>query len=184
MTLRRDSIARAAPGPVVKTQVSDEDAPLLSALKAKRRALAEQQGVPAYVVFPDRTLIEMAERRPANLDQMAGITGVGARKLESYGAAFLAVITGEAAQKAHPARMKLAGRDAGSLYDRLAELQLALLRGPDGIGKPMSLSPAQLRRIAEARPTSLSDLDRVADLGEAKLERFGPAILEAVTDAG
>jgi ATP-dependent DNA helicase RecQ len=184
VTLRRDSIARATPGPVVKTQVSDEDAPLLSALKAKRRALAEQQGVPAYVVFPDRSLIEMAERRPANLDQMAGITGVGAKKLESYGAEFLAVITGELAQKAHPARMKLAGRDAGSLYDRLAALQLQLLRGADGIGKPMSLSPAQLRRIAEARPSSLSDLDRVADLGGAKLERFGPAILEAVAEAG
>ncbi|GHC57028.1 DNA helicase RecQ [Neogemmobacter tilapiae] len=183
VTLRRDSIARATPGPVVKTQVSDEDAPLLSALKAKRRALAEQQGVPAYVVFPDRTLIEMAERRPANLDQMAGITGVGAKKLESYGADFLGVITGEMAAKAHPARMKLAGREAGSLYDRLAELQLRLLRGADGIGKPMSLSPAQLRRIAEARPTSLSDLDRIADLGAAKIERFGAAILEAVAES-
>ena len=48
-----------------KAMVAEEDAPLLSALKAKRRALAEAQRVPAYVVFTDRTLIEMAETRPA-----------------------------------------------------------------------------------------------------------------------
>mgnify|MGYP000750722508 CR=1 FL=1 len=57
--------------------VSDEDAPLLSALKAKRRALAEAAKVPAYVIFPDRTLIEMAEKRPHTLDEMARIGGVG-----------------------------------------------------------------------------------------------------------
>ncbi len=178
ITLRRDSVAAAeAPSPVVRAQVSDEDAPLLSALKAKRRALAEAGSVPAYVVFPDRTLIEMAERRPRTLDQMAAISGVGAKKLESYGAAFLAVITGETAARPHPSRMRLAGRDAGAVYDRLAEVQLQLARGPDGIGKPMSLSPSALRRIAEARPGTLSDLDRAGDLGAAKLERFGPAFL-------
>ncbi|MCB1400188.1 MAG: HRDC domain-containing protein, partial [Rhodobacteraceae bacterium] len=75
--------------------------PLLSALKAKRRALAEAAGVPAYVVFPDRTLIEMAQARPDTLDAMARINGVGAKKLESYGAAFLAVIAGAPAPM-HP----------------------------------------------------------------------------------
>ena len=69
---------------------------LLSALKAKRRALAEAARVPAYVIFADKTLIEMAERRPQTLDAMAGITGIGVKKLESYGATFLAVITGSA----------------------------------------------------------------------------------------
>ena len=74
--------------------ISDEDAPLLSALKAKRRALAEAQRAPAYVIFPDRTLIEMAEKRPATLDQMSAISGVGAKKLERYGQTFLEVING------------------------------------------------------------------------------------------
>ena len=178
ITLRRDSIERADDtGPVVKALVADEDAALLSALKAKRRALAEAQSVPAYVVFPDRTLIEMAEQRPMTLDAMAGITGVGAKKLESYGPQFLAIITGSVADVPHPARRKLAGRDAGGVYDRLAQTQLRLLRGEDGIGKPLSLSPAQLRRIAEARPSTLSGLDRAGDLGPAKLDRFGAAFL-------
>ncbi|TGD67547.1 DNA helicase RecQ [Tabrizicola sp. WMC-M-20] len=182
ISLRRDTITSAIPRTVVKTLVSDEDAPLLSALKAKRRALAEAQGVPAYVVFPDRTLIEMAERKPATLDDMAGVTGVGAKKLESYGAAFLAVING-ASESLHPARQRLAGRPSGPIYDRLAEVQLALLRGEDGTGKPLSLSPGTLRRIAEARPSTLSDLDRVGDLGPAKIERFGPAFLDVLRDA-
>ncbi|MGB3405978.1 MAG: DNA helicase RecQ, partial [Jannaschia sp.] len=68
VTLRRDSVTKAERRPTVKQLVSDEDAPLLSALKARRRALAEAQGVPAYVVFTDRTLIEMAETRPSTLD--------------------------------------------------------------------------------------------------------------------
>ncbi|MFN7222563.1 MAG: DNA helicase RecQ [Paracoccaceae bacterium] len=182
ISLRRDTITSAVPRMAVKTLVSDEDAPLLSALKAKRRALAEAAGVPAYVIFPDRTLIEMAERRPASLDAMAGVTGVGAKKLESYGAAFLAVING-ASDTLHPARMRLAGRPSGAVYDRLAEVQLALVRGEDGTGKPLSLSPGVLRRIAEARPSTLSDLDRVGELGPAKIERFGPAFLDILRSA-
>ncbi|MDR7123223.1 DNA helicase RecQ [Pseudotabrizicola sp. 4114] len=182
ISLRRDTITSAIPRVAVKTLVSDEDAPLLSALKAKRRALAEAQGVPAYVVFPDRTLIEMAERKPATLDDMAGVTGVGAKKLESYGAAFLAVING-ASEALHPARQRLAGKPSGPIYDRLAEVQLSLLRGEDGTGKPLSLSPGILRRIAEARPSTLSDLDRVGELGPAKIERFGTAFLDVLRDA-
>ena len=178
ITLRRDTIASAVPVAMVKSQVSDEDAPLLSALKAKRRALAEAAAVPAYVVFPDRTLIEMAERKPATLDQMAQITGVGAKKLESYGALFLAVITGAAAMPLHPQRMRLAGRDAGALFDLLEAEQLRLARGDDGIGKLLSCTTASLRKIAEARPTTLSDLDRAGALGPQKIERFGQAFLE------
>ena len=182
ISLRRDTIVSAGPSPVVKSLVSDEDAPLMSALKAKRRALAEAASVPAYVIFPDRTLAEMAEKKPANLDQMAQISGVGAKKLESYGLAFLAVING-AAQALHPQRMRLAGRDAGEVFDRLAEVQLQLARGADGIGKPLSLSQSALRRIAEARPSTLSELDRAGDLGPAKLDRFGAAFLEVIRGA-
>jgi ATP-dependent DNA helicase RecQ len=181
VTLRRDSIERGDRAPVAAL-VADEDAALLSALKARRRALAEAAGVPAYVIFPDRTLIEMAERRPATLDQMAGITGVGAKKLESFGATFLAVITGAAPAEVHPARRKLAGTDAGAIFDRLAAEALRLVRGEDGTGKPLHIGQPALRRIAAARPASLAELDRVADLGAARLDRFGAAFLAVVAD--
>jgi ATP-dependent DNA helicase RecQ len=94
--LRRDTVERAR-GPVRKVQalVEDADQPLLSALKAKRRALADEMRVPAYVIFPDATLIEMATQRPGTLDDFARLPGVGAVKLERYGESFLAVIAGD-----------------------------------------------------------------------------------------
>ena len=48
--------------------------------------------MPAYVVFPDRTLIAMAEARPATFDALAEVHGVGAKKLATYGKAFLDVL--------------------------------------------------------------------------------------------
>ena len=177
--LRRDTV-QAKARPVVKTLVAEEDAPLLSALKAKRRALAEAQRVPAYVIFPDRTLIEMAERRPATLDEMAQITGIGAKKLESYGATFLAVITGAPPDPLHPARRRLAGRAEGTLYDRLLAVQADLLRGADGTEKPLTCSAALLARVAELRPRDLDALGRI--LGERRAERFGSAFLAALDD--
>lgn len=182
ITLRKDTVEAARPAVAIKTLVSEEDAPLLSALKAKRRALAEAQGVPAYVVFPDRTLIEMAEKRPATMDQMAGITGVGAKKLESYGAEFLAVIVG-AAEQLHPQRMRLAGREAGAVFDRLADAQLALSRGEDGTGKYLSVTHSTLRLIAERRPSTLTELQRIQGMGDQKVERFGEAFLSVLREA-
>ena len=152
ITLRRDTIAKTPRTPQVKMLVSEEDAPLLSALKARRRALAEAARVPAYVIFTDKTLIEMAETRPATLDAMARISGVGATKLEKYGAAFLAVITGETPDDLHPARRKLAGRDAGALYDRLLAVQADLARGETGTDKPMTCSSSQIAKVAEVKP--------------------------------
>ncbi|MBK1634178.1 DNA helicase RecQ [Rhodovulum adriaticum] len=181
--LRRDTIAAAKSRPAVRALVSDEDAPLLSALKAKRRALAEAARVPAYVIFTDRTLIEMAETRPETMDQMARITGVGATKLERYGAAFLEVITGAAADLPHPARRRLAGREAGALFDRLAEVQRDLARGTDGTGKFLSCTNATLRHIAERRPGSVSELERLPGMGPAKAERFGAAFLDVLGGA-
>ena len=181
ITLRRDTIRKSVGRPVVKTLVSDEDAPLLSALKAKRRALAEAARVPAYVIFTDRTLIEMAEKRPATLDDMARISGVGAKKLESYGAAFLEVVAG-AADPMHPTRMKLAGRPEGALFDRLMAAQTELARGEDGTGKYLSCTHSTLRKIAESRPRNLSDLNRIAGLGDQKIDRFGPRFLQILAE--
>lgn len=179
--LRSDTVTAAEESETVRSQVADEDLGLLALLKAKRRALAEAQNVPAYVVFPDKTLIEMAERKPADLDQMAGITGVGAKKLESYGAAFLTVING-AARTLHPSRMRLAGRPEGALFDRLAEVQLQLSRGEDGTGKYLSCTQSTLRQIAERRPSTLAELAAIRGMGELKLERFGAAFLTTLRE--
>ena len=183
ISLRRDSIraAGALRRPAVKSMVSEEDAPLLSALKAKRRGLAEAAKVPAYIIFNDRTLIEMAEKRPENLDAMARIGGVGSKKLESYGRAFLDVINGASAEM-HPTRRKLAGRDAGTVYDRLLEIQAELARGEGGTDKPLSCSASLLAKVAQMRNPDNIALEKL--LGDKRAERFGPAFLDALREAG
>ena len=179
--LRNDTVKAAGRRPAVKALVSDEDAPLLSALKAKRRALAEAQKVPAYVIFPDRTLIEMAEKRPRTLDEMARISGVGAKKLDRYGAAFVSVISGETAGL-HPARRKLAARGVGELYDQLLEVQGQLQYGVCGTLKPLSCSAALLAKVSGLRSDDEAGLARL--LGERRAERFSAAFLDVLRGAG
>jgi len=82
-TRRRDRAAAATP---------TADTPLFEALRQVRRELAAASGVPPYVVFHDATLRAMAAERPRSLDDLGRITGVGARKLEAYGAAFLTAL--------------------------------------------------------------------------------------------
>jgi len=66
--------------------------PLFEALRAKRREIAMEAGLPPYVIFHDSVLRDMATARPDNLSRLGAISGVGARKLEAYGDAFLQVI--------------------------------------------------------------------------------------------
>jgi ATP-dependent DNA helicase RecQ len=70
---------------------ANED-PLWIALKAKRTELAREQGVPPYVIFHDSTLLDMHNRRPATLDEMAQVSGIGQAKLTRYGDEFLRVL--------------------------------------------------------------------------------------------
>ena len=70
----------------------EADPQLLQALKDWRREQARSQGVPPYVVFHDRTLIELASRRPLDLAGLAGVSGVGKAKLASYGEAVLELL--------------------------------------------------------------------------------------------
>ena len=65
---------------------------LWEALRAWRLDEARRQELPPYVIFHDATLIEVARRRPASLEMLADIPGIGRSKLERYGAALLAVI--------------------------------------------------------------------------------------------
>lgn len=71
---------------------ADIDTGLLAELKGLRKTLAAERNVPAYVVFADATLIEMCRLKPASIDDLGLVKGVGPKKLGEYGAAFLDVI--------------------------------------------------------------------------------------------
>ena len=70
----------------------DADAELFAALKALRAAMAKAANQPAYVIFPDRSLLEMAQKKPRTLAEMGEVHGVGEQKLQKFGTAFLAVV--------------------------------------------------------------------------------------------
>ncbi|MCK9512167.1 MAG: DNA helicase RecQ [Pigmentiphaga sp.] len=82
----RDSSRRERPAAV---DLPPEAAARFAELRAWRAAVARDHGVPAYVIFHDATLREIALASPASLDDLAQVNGVGARKLEAYGAAIL-----------------------------------------------------------------------------------------------
>ncbi|MGE0105976.1 MAG: HRDC domain-containing protein, partial [Thiomonas sp.] len=72
--------------------MSSADAELFAHLRTWRAATAKEHGVPAFVVFPDATLQAIALARPDSLDALRGISGVGDKKRDTYGAALLEVI--------------------------------------------------------------------------------------------
>ncbi len=76
----------------VAQSVDQADQGLWEALRECRQRLAAEQGIPAYMIFHDATLLEMIELRPNNLQELATVSGVGQRKLEAYGEAFLEVL--------------------------------------------------------------------------------------------
>ena len=72
--------------------LDEEQTELLGVLKALRLELARERGVPAFVVFPDRALVDMARRRPRTEAEFAEVNGVGAAKLKQFATPFLAAI--------------------------------------------------------------------------------------------
>ncbi|WP_203300798.1 DNA helicase RecQ [Marinobacter sediminum] len=79
-------------GAAIREQITDQAG--WDALRACRKELADKQGVPPYVIFHDATLFDMLERKPQSLDELAEVSGVGAAKLEKYGAIFLETLSG------------------------------------------------------------------------------------------
>ncbi|BFN28929.1 ATP-dependent DNA helicase RecQ [Pseudomonas sp. SCT] len=108
LELRRD-LSSKAPKPAASAAsqlVRSEERETWEALRTLRRKLAEEHSVPPYVIFPDATLLEMLRSQAASLSDMAMISGVGARKLERYGQAFLEVLQGNSEVAKPPADLR------------------------------------------------------------------------------
>ena len=91
----QEAVTIAVPPPRKRTRRRDPDgpaSPLFEALRARRRELAAEAGVPPYVVFHDSTLREIAEAKPSTLSDLSRVQGVGEAKLKRYGEAMLAAV--------------------------------------------------------------------------------------------
>ena len=133
------------------------DDALFRDLRETRKAIADRDGVPPFVVFSDATLRDMARKRPRNRMEMLAVSGVGQVKFERYGEAFLA-ITRTGAPPPPPERTRLYSRETGSPGTKLAPTHRETLSlYQDGI--------RDIRTMARARALATSTIaSHLADL--------------------
>ena len=93
-TLRPKSVRPKVHASTTMGELTDSDRALLAALKRLRLQFAKERGVPAYAIFRDRSLVEMAAHRPSSEDSFAQVYGVGTAKLRDFAAPFMEVIAG------------------------------------------------------------------------------------------
>jgi ATP-dependent DNA helicase RecQ len=159
---------KAKKEPKLSIKVAPENQALFDALKALRLKLAAEAKLPPYVVAQDRTLIELAEKRPKNEAELHDILGLGASKIARYGAAFLATI---AQHKKHPL---LANRLSSTVNQTLA----AHLRGldADAIAAERRLEVGTVYgHFAEAIEAGLLSADDVLPLDAAERDEIEAA---------
>lgn len=134
---------------------------LWEALRAIRSSLAEEQGLPAYMIFHDATLMEMMEKRPQTLQQLALISGVGERKLAAYGDQFLSCLN--------------SSRETsdGLSSDTVAETMLLLKKGYsiEAIAQQRSLTQTTIyNHLADAIETRGLSLEQAVSLSNEQLK--------------
>lgn len=152
--------------------VRSDEREMWEALRTLRRHLAEEHSVPPYVIFPDSTLLEMLREQPEDLDDMAQISGVGARKLERYGAAFLGVLNQTESPAVQP---------APSSQDLRHELVTLARSGmtPEQIAQQMQCSLKNVYSLmAQAISANLLSLEQALDLPEELLGDIQDAFLQ------
>ncbi len=91
--------SRTSMGTVPSTDLRSDDEKLFDSLRMLRKQLAEKEGVPAYVIFPDKVLQELVTVKPSSLSQIAQVSGIGVAKLAKYGRIFVDHICKELKKK-------------------------------------------------------------------------------------
>ncbi|BCG23425.1 ATP-dependent DNA helicase RecQ [Pseudomonas tohonis] len=173
LQLRRD-LSTKAPKPAASAAsqlVRGEEREQWEALRALRRKLAEEHSVPPYVIFPDATLLEMLRSKPGTLAEMARVSGVGARKLERYGEAFLDVLNGGADAAPAP-------RAVADLRHELVSLARAGMT-PAQIARQLDCTEKNVYSLlAEAISEQQLSLEQALDLPEEMLGAVQDAFLD------
>ena len=148
-----------------KLAVRPQDQPLWDALRALRTSLAEQAGVPPYVIFHDATLQDMVKKRPLTEQDMNRISGVGSQKLARYGQLFLAKISEYPLSELLDNRLSDTVNETLILYQQgLAVEQIAQQRGVK--------SSTIYTHLAEAIEVGLLDVHQVTGLSKAEFNEI------------
>ncbi|MBF7144655.1 MULTISPECIES: DNA helicase RecQ [Pseudomonas] len=168
--LKPQAATRTSGGSPASQLVRGEEREQWDALRALRRRLAEEHGVPPYVIFPDSTLLEMLRSQPSTLADMGRVSGVGARKLERYGAAFLDVLAGGASAAAPEPVM--------DIRHELVSLARAGMTPAQIAGQLKCTEKNVYALLAEAITAQQLSLEQALDLPEALLSEVQDAFLD------
>ena len=171
------------------------DLTLFVELKKVRLEIAKTEGVPAFAVFNDRTLQEMAARKPQSTEELSACHGVGASKLTRYGERFLSAIKDAvdiqpSAEVADSPEQECPATEQRSLvrdFDaRLFHLLKALRNGiaeAEGTPPYAVFHKFSLQEMAVNRPRTLEELAECYGVDTAKVERYGERFLKVIEDA-
>ena len=185
---RRD---RTRPGSEPRPAADPSD-PLHDRLRAWRRERAQADGVPAYVVFGDRTLEDIVERRPNTAVGLLEVWGLGRAKVERYGAELLKLLR-ESPRVADPAPPGVDPEPPASdpappvvdpadpLAERLRSWRRERAKEED-VPAHFIFAEGTLREIVARRPRTFADLVEVSGLYRAKVERYGAELLGLIRD--
>lgn len=147
---------------------------LWEALRALRTELAKEQDVPPYVIFHDATLMEMVMYRPTTSQQMQKISGVGERKLDLYGAAFLEVLNEEPEEKPS--------------VDLQTDESIALFKAGMGIEQVATMQKLSqsviYQHLSRGIQQGILTVSEVVELPPAEIQQIEQAIIESRTAHG
>ncbi|WP_416422985.1 DNA helicase RecQ [Pseudomonas sp. App30] len=166
---QKGSSTRSGSGSPASQLVRGEEREQWEALRTLRRKLAEEHGVPPYVIFPDSTLLEMLRSQPGSMAEMGRVSGVGARKLERYGEAFLGVLNGGAEE---------APRVVADLRHELISLARAGMTPLQIAGQLQCSEKNVYSLLAEAIAAQQLSLEQALDLPEEVMAEVQDAFLD------
>ena len=173
---------------------TNADPTLFARLKQVRLEIAKAEGVPAFAVFHDRSLLDMAAHRPQDLEELAACHGVGALKLDRYGERILAAlkdaadippsteVAPDAQQGTRAAEPVVAGDFDARLFHRLKALRLEIAQAED-LPPYEVFHKFSLQEMAVNRPRTLEAMAECYGVDAEKLERYGARFLAAIEEA-
>ncbi|VAW97549.1 ATP-dependent DNA helicase RecQ [hydrothermal vent metagenome] len=149
-------------GRKAKNNIKEQDSSLWEALRVCRKTLAEEKGVPPYVIFHDAALMEMVERQPQTQQQFSKITGVGEKKLKAYADYFLDVI------KQHS--LNITRTPLGDTVDETLQLLRSGIKA-EQIAQQRNLKPTTIyNHLAQSIELGHVELQQVVDITEAEVK--------------
>lgn len=147
---------------------------LFEALRELRRTLAAEEHVPPFVIFSDATLEAMARERPESMEAMGAVHGVGAFKLQKYGARFLEIIRTGVEEPV------IEEKDPDAQLLQILFATRNELAKAEGKSRNSIFTDEQLQEMAFWRPKTKLELKRIRGIGPKKAERYGETIVKCI----